>query len=308
MNPSPGPTEPSIPVKVDPTIPKLLIYNPLAGSRIQLPELARICRRFSRCGWAVIPHPTYGPDTAAQIVREFYGLVDGVVVLGGDGTINEVLPALVGTELFLAVLPGGTANVLATELALPNRIDQAIGRVVQGEIRRVTVGQAGDRPFIAMSGVGFDGQIVAGVSGQLKKHIGRAAFVWESLRQLGTRPLPRLRFSDGRQEWEGSFGVISNCRHYGGKFVMAPRASLEDPFLDLCLFQSPRKRRFVSYFLRLARHSHLDCPDVVYRKIDQVEVTSVDDVPYQLDGEVGGRLPLTIRSRPGALRLLFPAP
>lgn len=299
---------PEAAAKVDPNTPKLLIYNPLAGARIQLPELAKICRKFGRLGWGVIPHPTYGPDTAAQIVREFYGLVDGVVVLGGDGTVNEVLPALVETELFLAVLPGGTANVLANELALPKKIDRAIACLVGGEVRRVTVGQAGERPFIAMSGIGFDGQVVAGLSSTLKRRLGKAAFVWESVRQLGKKPLPRLRFSDGREEWIGSFGVVSNCRLYGGRFVMAPQASLEDPRLDLCLFQSPRKGRFMSYFLRLARQSHLDCPDVVYRKLEHVEISSETDVPYQLDGEIGGRLPLTIRSRPGALRLLFPRP
>jgi diacylglycerol kinase (ATP) len=305
MNSAPVST-PTLPQWPDPAAVKLLIYNPFAGKRTTLAELSRICRQFASFGWSVVPHPTRGPRTGAEIVREFAAGIDGVIVLGGDGTVNEVLPALAGERLFLAILPGGTANVVARELGTPRRLHRAVAALAAGEIRPVTLGKAGDRLFLAMAGIGFDAGVVENLSSRLKERIGKGAFALAAVRELRRSDLPPACFQGAGHSWEAPFAVVSNGRGYGGGFRMAPAASLEQPELDLCLFLSREKRRYWGYLYHLLRHDHLGEPDVVYRKVSHLEIGGNDSIPYQLDGEPAGRLPVTIESLPGALRLLFP--
>lgn len=287
---------------------RLLIYNPAAGNSIRLNQLSAICRLFDDRGWAVIPHPTRGPRTAADVVREYSADIDGVIVLGGDGTLNEVLPAVVGTPLFVALMPGGTANALAHELQLPLRLDRAVDCLTGGCLRTVNVGRANDRPFLAMAGAGFDARIVESVSSRLKGRLGRLAYVLETVRQLRRYDFAPIRFSTDAGEWDAPFGVVSNSRCYGGGYIMAPDASLDEPTLDLCLFCSRGFRSYLRYFYRLGRGTHTALPDVIYRKVHRVRLTAAGSAPLQLDGEAAGSLPASIDCLPGALRLVFPAP
>ncbi len=287
---------------------RLLIYNPAAGNSIRLNQLSAICRLFDDRGWAVIPHPTRGPRTAADVVREYSADIDGVIVLGGDGTLNEVLPAVVGTPLFVALMPGGTANALAHELQLPLRLDRAVDCLTGGCLRTVNVGRANDRPFLAMAGAGFDARIVESVSSRLKGRLGRLAYVLETVRQLRRYDFAPIRFSTDAGEWDAPFGVVSNSRCYGGGYIMAPDASLDEPTLDLCLFCSRGFRSYLRYFYRLGRGTHTALPDVIYRKVRRVRLTAAGSAPLQLDGEAAGSLPASIDCLPGALRLVFPAP
>lgn len=287
---------------------RLLIYNPTAGNRIRLNQLSAICRLFAERGWAVIPHPTRGPRTAADVVREYGTDIDGVIVLGGDGTLNEVLPAVVGTPLFVAIMPGGTANALAHELHLPLRLDRAVKCLTGGCLRTVNVGRANDRPFLAMAGAGFDARIVESVSSRLKGRLGRLAYVLETVRQLRRYEFAPIRFSTDAGDWDAPFGVVSNSRCYGGGYVMAPNAALDEPTLDLCLFCSRGFRSYLRYFYHLGRGTHTTLPDVIYRKVRRVRLTAAGPVPLQLDGEAAGPLPAEIVCLPDALRLVFPTP
>jgi diacylglycerol kinase (ATP) len=306
MDSAPLPAE-SRPTKPDPAAKKLLLYNPSAGRRPDLSEITAICRLFSSHGWSVIPQPTRGPQTAAGVVREYAPEIDGVVVLGGDGTVNEVLPALAGSRLFLAVLPGGTANVIARELGTPLRLEKAVAGIVRGEIRPVTVGKAGSRLFLAMAGIGFDACIVESLPGGLKRNLGKSAFALNALNVWRRYDFPAAQFQSGGEAWEAPFAVVSNGRRYAGGFLMAPEASLEEPELDLLLFQSRVKRRYLGYFYHLLRQDHTRTPGVVSRKIRHLEIGGSAAIPFQVDGEPAGHLPVVIQSLPQALLLLFPA-
>mgnify|MGYP000237244527 CR=1 FL=1 len=287
---------------------RLLIYNPNAGNRIRMSQLSAICRLFADRGWPVIPHPTRGPRMAADVVREYSADIDGVIVLGGDGTLNEVLPAVVGTPLFVAIMPGGTANVLAHELQLPLRLNRAVDGLTGGHIRAVNVGRANDRHFLAMAGAGFDARIVEAMPAHLKSRLGRLAFVLEAMRQLRRYDFTAIRFCTDDDRWEAPLGIVSNTRCYGGGYILAPEASLDEPMLDLCLFRSRGLAAYLRYLYHLTRRTHTRLPDVVYRKVRRVTVSAPAPVPFQLDGEAAGHLPLEIECLPGALRLVFPAP
>ena len=304
---SPAPAAEPRPVRPNPAAKKLLLYNPSAGRRPDLPGISRVCRLFSDHGWSVIPQPTRGPQTGAEVVREYAPEVDGVIVLGGDGTVNEVLPALAGSRLFLAVLPGGTANVVARELGTPLHLEKAVAGIVRGEIRPVTVGKAGSRLFLAMAGIGFDARIVESLPGGLKRNLGKSAFALTALKEWRRYGFPPAQFQSAGEVWEAPFAVVSNGRRYGGGFLMAPEACLEEPELDLLLFLSREKFRYLGYFYHLLRRDHTRAPGVVSRKVRHLEIGGSAAIPYQVDGEPAGHLPVVIQSLPRALLLLFPA-
>jgi YegS/Rv2252/BmrU family lipid kinase len=285
---------------------KLLIYNPAAGRRVSSENIERLCRQFAREGWSVEPRPTPGPNSARSIIEEHRDSIDGVIILGGDGTINEALPALVNSGLFLAVMPGGTANVLAREIRMPGRLPDAVTTLVQGSAIPVTIGEAGDRYFVAFLGIGFDAHVSAEVSLALKRRIGRGAYVWEAMNQIFRYDFPEARFRINGDEFRASFGVIANSRLYGGNLVMAPRASLSSPELDLCLFQKGTPLHYLRYLVRVLLRNHLKVKGVQYMKVNEVRIESDQSIRYQVDGEPAGFLPVTVRSLPGALKLILP--
>jgi diacylglycerol kinase family enzyme len=170
----------------------------------------------------------------------------------------------------------------------------------------VTIGQAGERYFLAFLGIGFDAHVSAEVSLNLKRRIGRGAYVCEALRQIFRYDFPEARFQCAAGDFPASFGVISNSRLYGGNLVMAPRASLSSPELDLCLFEKGNLLSYLRYLVQVLLRNHLHVRGVRYMKVNELQIESERPVRYQVDGEPAGFLPVCVRSRPGALILVLP--
>lgn len=287
---------------------KLLLYNPASGRQTRLEEIARVCRLLDGHGWAVLPVPTRGPGTAARQVMEHRDEIDTVIVLGGDGTIHEVLQALPGSGLTLGILPGGTANVLARETGMPGRLEEAAAAMVQGRPTMVSAGLAGGRYFLAMAGIGFDAAVVEGLSSRLKTRLGRGAFAWEAFRQLRRYHFRPARFLINGGIHEAPFAVVSNIRLYAGGFVMAPSGSLTEDTFDLCLFTGYGLTRYLRYWFALMRGRHLQLPEIIHRKAKELIIEGDPAIPVQLDGEPAGRLPVRIVCHPEAVRLILPSP
>ncbi|MBP7865561.1 MAG: diacylglycerol kinase family lipid kinase [Acidobacteria bacterium] len=286
----------------------LLLHNPASGSAPRQRRLRTVVEGLRSGGWAVDAVPTSGPGSAAGIVAARADRIDGVICLGGDGTVHEMLPSLVRTPLFLGILPAGTANVTAGELGLRAGTADAARRLVRGEVRPVTVGEAGGRFFLAMAGVGFDARVVSAVSPRLKRRFGRGAFALAAIRTVLSYDFPEVRFIFDTGECSGTFGVVSNLSRYGGRWLMAPSAALDDPRLDLCVFQGKGLAAYARYFARVRKGRHLGEKDVIHRKITHLRLEGPASVLVELDGEPAGSLPVEIRALPRALNLRFPAP
>jgi hypothetical protein len=144
---------------------------------------------------------------------------------GGDGTLNEVIRGLVGTETALGVLPGGTVNVFAREVGIPRSIEEAAETFVTGEIRRIPVGIAADRPFLLMTGVGLDAEVVRRLKTGFKHALGAAAFWLDGFRMLASYPMPTIRIRSEGREVEGSGLIAGKIRRYGPRYVITPARS-----------------------------------------------------------------------------------
>jgi diacylglycerol kinase (ATP) len=286
------------------------IFNPSSGGgehRRDLPLLLELLRAQEV---EVIELPTghsgHGTDLARQAVA---GGADAICVMGGDGTVNEVINGIAESGVPLLIAPTGTVNVLALELGIPLEPADAVRLAGQGHISWIDLGLAGQRYFALMAGVGLDAMVVNSLSPALKKVLREAAFAVHGVATFFRSDFPLLRVETAEQTAEGYFVVIGNSANYGGAFGITTRASMRDGLLDVCVLQTLSPLGTAYYWLAALVESHLKHPKVQYWRTQSAHVSVVDsdeEVLVQTDGEVAGTLPLICRVAPRALKVIVP--
>ena len=274
----------------------LVIANPAAGFKRGPSAGERAARVASHAGSAVTLQRTEQPGDARRLAALAAASgFDLVVVAGGDGTLNEAANGLAGTGVALGVAPAGTMNLLARVLGLPLDPEQAVARVIDGyRPRALHPGTAAGRVFLLMAGAGFDAwvlrELLRGVSGK----IGFGDYVRGAIRGLRTFSFPRLAIEHDGGTLNAHTAIVGRAPLYGGFLRPTPHARLEHDGLELCAIDGGAAR-FAAVFPRLWSGAHSGCPGVTLVPARHVEITTgIDDVPYQLDGELAGRLPVVI--------------
>ena len=244
------------------------------------------------------------------------GQLRAVVAAGGDGTaatlVNRIPPAAP-----MAILPLGTENLLAKyldQITSPEHLSKIIN---QGLVVHLDAGLAGNRIFLLMAGCGFDADVVRrmhhGRSGNIT-HFDYAKPLLASLRHY---PFPRLRIDyetgnrSGAHEQktiQARWAFIVNLPRYARGLKFAPRAVGTDGLLDVCTFQKGNWWHALRYLSGVLMGRHMNWPDCQIVRTRRLQVVadqqSSDGIPFQLDGDPGGVLPVDIRVLPGRLRLL----
>jgi diacylglycerol kinase (ATP) len=235
--------------------------------------------------------------------------VDGadlILVLGGDGTINEVVNGMIHTTAVLGILPGGTANVLAMELGLGSRVYRAIERLAKCEPRRVSVGHVcgeDSRHFLAMSGAGLDARIVYDINPRFKAWAGKVAY-WVTGFAHATQSVGQFDARINGSSYRCGFALASRVRNYGGDLEIATGASLKHDDFEIVLFEGSNPLRYLWYMMGVATKNVKKMKGVHAVRHGSVEFTG--DVHLQVDGEYAGKLPARIEIVPAALTLLMP--
>ncbi|HET8727374.1 MAG TPA: diacylglycerol kinase family protein [Alphaproteobacteria bacterium] len=289
----------------------LIIFNPVAGWRRRR-KLNKAIRVFRDRNIAFDVHETRWPNDAAEVARDVDGRYDTVVSAGGDGTINEIVNGLMvraelGKEVPpLGILPLGTANVLAAELGMPRRPADAAAAFLEGRLGEIHLGVANGRYFALMAGAGFDAYVVSHVKVRLKRYVGKAAYLLETLSRLIAYPGDLYRVTVDGREMTAASVVVAKSHFYGGRFVLAPGASLTRPDLQVCLFETAGRRSALRYMaaMLLGRLSRLDDYRVV--PATRVAIHGAADAPVQADGDIVATLPLEIAVAPRTLKVVVP--
>ena len=231
---------------------------------------------------------TESAEDAREKARQFSCNPSNIVAAcGGDGTINSVLQGI-SEQGTLAIIPSGTANVIARELGIPLNFRDACKNLLTGAVKKVDVGLCNGQRFLFVAGTGFDAQVAGNVSSRLKRLIGKFAYHLASVKELLSYKPPRLTFAfnNGQPSITGEFAIIANMRRYGGDLFFAPQARYDDGVLDLVIM----KRFSHSALLRLFNFARKTAPfpegDAIHLQAESFKVTSNVDCPYQLDGEV----------------------
>jgi diacylglycerol kinase (ATP) len=300
----------------------LLIRNPTAGRR-RRGLVDEVVRRVQSEGWTVDQVDTLASGDAKRLAETCDASRYAVIaVAGGDGTINEVVNGLLrrgdgGGSPALAIVPLGTANVLAQELGLHASAVEVAETIVAGREIVMRPGEAtgsgSPRQFSLMAGAGFDAKVVAGVSTSMKRRFGRAAYFWRSLVEARRyRPVRYEVVIDGVRH-EAASVIVTRSRLYAGPYVVAPGAALAEPLLHACLFERWGRRHTVRFGLALLMGR---LPRAYgYRVIagHDVRISVLSDAgehrrqPVQIDGDDALTLPVSIGVAQGAVRLLQPA-
>lgn len=283
----------------------LIIHNPTSGRGFG--PLRAVVPLLEKMGCRITVRPTTCRGDAQVFASEASDAAfDRIVVCGGDGTINEAVNGLSSSSPPLAIIPAGTANVLAAEIGLGSRPEEIARTIVSGEARAVSVGAINGHKFLLMAGVGFDARVVATVSSRLKRAIGKGAYVLASLVQMIRGDFVRFEVLVDGVRHEAASVVVANAHYYGGKFVCAPEARLDSPILQVCLFERGSRFHVAVYGLALMLGFLPRAPGYRILPATRIEIRQPHGAPIQSDGDFVGVTPAEVSVTPRAARLVFP--
>ena len=296
-------------------MPHFLIYNPVAGRLRKNPDLiARAVALLEPRVGPITLRPTTGPQTAGPIARQAINDgASGIFVAGGDGTVNEVVAGMAGSEVPLAVLPAGTANVLAMETGIGGNLLRAAEQFSQLECCSVALGRleaAGLAPrlFLLMAGVGLDAGVVRKVSPAWKRRLGKLSY-WQGGLGMVFHRLPEFEV-----RWEGgcqsaSYALLARVRNYGGDLEIARHANLLQDDFAVVLFEGPSSLRYLKYFSGVLVNRLDGMKGVTLLRSRRLDIRPLGhrDIDVQVDGELAGLAPARVEIAAERLSLLLPA-
>lgn len=255
---------------------------------------------------------TERPGDAERLARAAAASgVDAVVAFGGDGTLMEVASGLVGSDVALGVLPGGTGNVMAVELGVGLSLSRAAA-LLCGDLpatsRRLDMGQINDQPFLMRASVGYEAVVAQETDPELKSRLGVFAYGIAALQALRETQRARYRLTlDGREVTaEGVSCLIANAGSIGRlNLSISPSIDTDDGLLDVIV--ASREVEFAlavaANTIRLrefaARFDHWQAREVI--------VEAHPPQPVQVDGDYFGQTPVTASVLPAAVRVIVPA-
>ena len=289
----------------------LLIYNPTAGQRDRRAAMRRVTESAKERGLELVNAPTGAPGHATEIVRSFLpsGL-DVVAVCGGDGTISETAIGLGGSGVPLAILPGGTSNVLGRELSIPMDLEKATALIFEGVPRMARLLLANDRPFLLWAGVGLDARIMGRTLPWLKRWLGRTGIFFTVAREFFRYEFPRLEVTVDGDRHEATFAVVCHATRYAGDWIIAPEAALDSDEMDVLLFTGRDRWKFFSLFrhIRLGKSGHLARGLARTVRGRTVTVRSLESyaIEVHVDGDCVMETPITCRAADDTVSILVP--
>lgn len=283
----------------------VIIGNSAAGRSANERYMERCADILRSHGYEVEIWPTARPGHATELATLAGDSL--IVAAGGDGTTNEVVNGLCA-DAALGILPLGTANVLARDLGLPLKPDEASETIATGKESLVDLGVATDgegveRRFVCMAGLGFDANVIESVKPDMKRGLGITAFVLEAFRVYLRGELPGMEIVRSGMSHDVQFAIVANTRHYGGDF-RAAGGGVESGEFSLVMVPEvkslTRPDRLARLFARRPLSGFMPC----FEEREILARPKSEAVPVQLDGEIWGELPMSFRIEPRSLRVI----
>jgi len=256
--------------------------------------------------WVEVPKSRFVPKQAKRALAEG---ADLLFVWGGDGTVQQSIDAMAGSETPLAILPAGTANLFATNLGIPQDIEQAVAIGLRGERRKLDVGRFNGERFAVMAGAGFDAAMIAQADGTLKDRFGRAAYVWTGSQNLRVKPFKAKITVDGAPWYAGAASCIlfGNVGHLFGGVEVFQDARPDDGRLELGVVNADGLTDWMRAIARTAVGQSERSPLVQATTAKKINVKLNRQVLYEVDG--GDRAAVKsfkVRVEPRAITICVP--
>lgn len=288
----------------------VLMYNPVSGHarfKYKLDEITEICQKN---GGMLIPYRTEKenpelPDFLREVAP------DGIIAAGGDGTLHHAIDMLLRNDIDkpIGIIGSGTSNDFATYLGVNNRLKEYVGKIAAGtaSIRTVDAGCANGHYFINVASAGMLTGVPHKVNTKLKNTFGKMAYYVSGLKEVTKfKPLPLTIEANGKVYHEDTFlFVVINSDAVGSFRHVAKDVSVDDGMLDMLLVRWSNPTEMMGLTASLATGKGIgDAKNVLRIQSDKFIITTDcgERIESDLDGEIGPQLPLTIVSKPGALK------
>jgi len=260
--------------------------------------------------------PTERPRHATELVAARLGeALDLVAVAGGDGTVGEVAEALLGVDVPIAILPTGTANVVAREYGIGRTLAEAERTLTSPCRRPITVWHAAGRTSLIGAGVGFDARVMKNVVPWLKRTFGRTGYSWTATLEWLKYEFPPIEVTgldaDGAPfTVRATFVLAANTRRYGGDPILSPFADPTDDLLDLVLFASRSRLTLMRWYGRLSRGkaAQLSLEGCSRRAVRSFSARSLAgyELDVQVDGDAVTTTPFAMGPAAGRVHIVVP--
>ncbi len=306
----------SIPARGAQRTTAILIANPSAGSYHENEQQIKDAVTYlNNNGWDVELKLTQEAGDGSKFAREAVDKhLDVVIAVGGDGTINEMIQELAGSETALGVIPSGTVNVWARETGIPLSSSEAQEVLRYGRTRRIDLGKVNDRYFLLMSTIGFDAEVTHTVEKRPAKRFGVLGYIFLGAWLGLGYPNFQVTLKMGKRVIrERALQVVfGNTQLYAGTIKFTWRAKCDDGILDISIVRSQnvfgRLMIGIDFLLRRKKRERW----VLYESAEEIEIHTPQEVAIQVDGDPDGYTnktgfpPTIVRVVPGALKVIVP--
>lgn len=271
--------------------------------------MARLKDELMARDYQVAVWPTKHRGHAKELAELAKQQAELIVVVGGDGTIAEVVNGMAYSTVPLLIIPTGTENILANELRLRRVADCLHEALAHGGPKAMDLGRVNGQYFLAVLGVGFDAEVTHWVHLERSGHIDHLSYFWPIWRTFWGYRFPRLRVeADGQEVFDGSgLAFVGNIARYAMGLRILRDAVCDDGLLDLCIYPCRWQGSLMVHALNTVMRIHPEHHAVIYRRCRKVSIDAppADSPPLrvEIDGDPGGGLPVRIEICPKALRL-----
>ena len=256
--------------------------------------------------WREVPKSKEVPGHVEELVEQG---VDLLFVWGGDGTVQRAIDTVVGKPVTLAILPAGTANLLATNLGLPEDLEACVRIGLDGARRGLDVGKVNGEHFAVMAGAGLDAMMIRAADAGLKDRVGRIAYVWTGAKNVRMDPVTMTVEVDGKLWFDGeaSCVLLGNVGDVLGGLSVFPDAVPDDGYLDLGVVTADGAWDWARTLGRAVVGDVSASPFVETTTGRTVEVRLAKPMPYQLDGgDRKATKKLKVKVKPSAITVCVP--
>jgi len=293
----------------------VISVNPKAGARSSRPRVQRLVELLESGGFK--PRVLTDLDEVACVANKSHseGRLRALIGVGGDGTAAELVNRT-QAGLPITLMPAGNENLLARHLGLGTEPQTIFRTVAEGALLQLDAARANDRVFLLMIGCGFDAEVVRRVHQRRTGHIRSRDYFKPILETIRSYEYPQLRVYWGDPTGDAAEAgppidvrwlFAFNLPCYAGGLELVPGANGRDGLLDVCTFARGSLRHGLRYVASAFLRRHQRLADCTIRRADRLRITSDARVPYQLDGDPGGFLPVDVEVLPGRLTMVVPA-
>lgn len=287
----------------------LFIVNPVAGkgkAKELVPLIENECREH-KIDYLIkyTSAPTDGTNIASWGVKNGF---ERIIAVGGDGTVNDVLNGIAGTDAALGVIPGGSGNDFIRSINKHNDVNIIIEDNIYGKIIKSDLGLCNGKYFINVASSGFDAKVVLETQNIKKVLSGSLAYLAALIKTIFIYRGEEMSISiDDRLYKENTLLIaVANGKYYGGGMQPTPKAEIDDGYFDICHIKQVGKAKMLALFPMFIKGKHEKIREVSMLRGKKIKIESADKLPVNIDGETFYSNKIDFEMIPSGINIIIP--